>query len=179
MARRTANDETRSEDRDGRRRDGREAWRLLLVVHARMTAELERRAAAAGALPGAWFDLLVVLDSSPHRRARLGDLAEAVLLTRAGLSRLIDRVEAAGYLRREPCPDDGRGMFATLTEAGAAAVRASWPVHLRAADELVGEPLGEDAADVADCLRRVAAANDWLPELRPVTLTVPARRRLS
>ena len=162
---------------DGPASAAREAWRMLLVVHARMNAALEREAAERGTLPPAWFDVLVVLASAPDRRARLRDLAEAVLLTRAGLSRLIDRIEAAGLLRREQCPEDGRGLFAALTDEGAAALRRAWPAYFAAVDDRLADALGDDAAAVAAALRRVAAANDWLPELRPVTLTVRPRRR--
>ena len=157
--------------------DVREAWRMMLVVHARMNAAQERDAAAEGTLPPTWFDVLVVLDSTPGHRARLRDLAEAVLLTRAGLSRLLDRIEAAGLLRREACPEDARGIYAALTDAGAAAVRETWPAHFRAIDRRMAEALGSDAATVAAALRRVAAANDWLPELRPVELRVRPRRK--
>jgi DNA-binding MarR family transcriptional regulator len=154
----------------------REAWRLMLIAQARMTAELESAAAATGTLPPTWFDVLVSLEASPHRRLRLGDLADAVLLTRAGLSRLLDRVEAAGYLRREACAEDGRGMFAAITDAGRAAVRAAWPTYFKHVDNRLGKVLGDDAEVFLGLLRRVAEANDWLPELRPVTLGLPGKK---
>ena len=102
---------------------------------------------------------------------RLGDLAEAVLLTRAGLSRLVDRAEAAGLLRREACPEDKRGAFAVLTDAGAAALRATWPVYMGVVDARFARALPDPAA-AADALRAVLSANQWLPDQRPVQLTV-------
>ena len=150
---------------------------MMLIVHARLNEALGRDAAAGGTLPPTWFDVLIVLDSTPGHRARLRDLAEAVLLTRAGLSRLLDRIEAAGLLRREACEGDARGTYAALTDAGSAALRETWPAHFRAIDERLADALGPDAATVAAALKRVAAANDWLPDLRPVQLTVPPRRR--
>ena len=149
----------------------------MLIVHSRLNARMERDALAADALPPAWFDVLRVLESTPSRRVRLGDLSEAVLLTKAGLSRLIDRIEADGFLRRERCPSDGRGTFAVLTDAGAAAVRRTWPIYRRTMDKALAEALGDDAAIVEAALRRVAAANDWLPELRPVQVNVAGRPR--
>ena len=154
-------------------RESREAWRMMLILSSRLGGALDRAAADAGTLPGTWFDLLAVLESDPDHRARLGDLAEAVLLTRAGLSRLLDRIEAAGLLRREPCAADRRGAWAVLTDAGAEAVRRSLPVMFRTVDERLGRHLPAGAADsLTRTLRGVLAANDWLPELRPVELTV-------
>ncbi len=157
----------------------REAWRMVLVLSSRLGAELDRAAAEAGTLPGAWFDVLAVLASDPARRARLGDLAEAVLLTRAGLSRLLDRIEAAGYLRREPCEHDRRGSYAVLTDAGAEAVRRSWPTLRRTIDERFARHLPAGAAaELIAALRPVLEANGWLPEARPVELTVGGKGRI-
>ncbi len=149
-----------------------EAWRGVLVVHVQMRAVIERAAGDAGVLPVAWFDLLVTLDGTPGGRVRLGDLAEVVLLTRAGLSRLVDRVEAAGLLRREACPSDKRGAFAALTPAGAAAVRRAWPVYRRAIMDHFGRHLPDPAA-IAAGLTAVMVANGWASGQRPVQLTVP------
>lgn len=144
-----------------------------MVLDARMTAAMDRAAADAGTLPLAWFEVLVALDTTPGHRVRLRDLAEAVLLTRAGLSRLVDRIEAAGYLRRERCERDRRGSFAVLTAAGAAALAAALPTHWRTIDDRFARHLSPDQVKaITAALRGVLAANDWLPELRPVPLTV-------
>ena len=117
--------------------------------------------------------MLVALDTTPGHRVRLRDLAEAVLLTRAGLSRLVDRIEAAGHLRRERCEGDRRGSFAVLTAAGAAALAAALPTHWRTIDARFARHLSpEQVRAVTEALRGVLAAKDWLPELRPVPLTV-------
>src|SRR5919112_4727186 len=89
-------------------------------------------AALAGAtdVPTAEFEVLIRLSRSPGQRLRLTELANQVRLSTSGLSRLVDRVEAAGLVRREACPSDRRGAFAVLTEEGEAALAAALPAHL-------------------------------------------------
>jgi len=74
--------------------------------------------------------VLVQLSEAPKRRLRMTDLAERVLLSRSGLTRLVDRLERDGLVRREPCPDDARGLFAVATELGIDRLRDSSRVHL-------------------------------------------------
>ncbi len=149
---------------------------MVMVLTARMSAHLEQAAAAAGTVPPTWFDVLATLASAPGRRMRLRDLADVVLLTRPGLTRVVDRLEADGLVRREACPADGRGSDAVLTDAGLAAVRQARPVNIRVLRErFVAHLPPAVAASVVEALRPVLLANDWLPEARPVTITV--RRR--
>lgn len=105
------------------------AWRALLNAHAAVTARIERDMAAAGALPLGWYDVLVALAEAPHQRLRMHELADAVVLSRSGLSRLVDRLEAAGLLIRERSTTDRRGAYAVLTAQGLTRQRASWPAY--------------------------------------------------
>ena len=153
-----------------------EAWRLVLLLYHRLAAQLEQDAAAAGAVPLTWFDVLAAVDAAPGRRVRLRDLADAVLLTRAGLTRVLDRVEAEGLVRRESCPSDGRGSEAVLTDAGRDALQRSRPVYRRTLQDRFAAHLPPAAAAaLADALRPVLLANDWLPDQRPVSVTVRGR----
>jgi DNA-binding MarR family transcriptional regulator len=138
------------------------AWRALLRAHAAAVGRIERDLAASEPdLPLTWYDVLVALVGAPERRLRLRELAEAVLLSRSGLTRLVDRLEAAGLLRREPDPTDRRGAFAVLTEAGYAALRRTWPRYARGIQEHFGRHLGEEeAAVLARALERVAGAGN-------------------
>ena len=154
----------------------REAWRLVMVLSARVSAHMEQAAAEAGTVPLTWFEVLATLGRTPGRRMRLRDLADAVLLTRAGLTRVLDRIEAEGLIRREKCPADGRGSEAVLTDAGLTALGQAWPVNIRVMRERFAAHLPPGAATaVVDALRPVLLANDWLPEARPVTITVRPR----
>jgi DNA-binding MarR family transcriptional regulator len=84
------------------------AWRALLYAHARATQRVDAALSAAGLPPLTWYDVLWALRRAPRRRLRTGALAEEVTLSRTGLTRLIDRIERAGLLRREPVPEDRR-----------------------------------------------------------------------
>jgi DNA-binding MarR family transcriptional regulator len=105
-------------------------WRAFLYAHASTVRELERELLAETGMPLGWYDVLLQLAEAPRRRLRMAELADRVLLSRSGLTRLIDRLQAEGLVRREPSPDDARGTFTVLTEQGMARLRAAAPVHL-------------------------------------------------
>jgi DNA-binding MarR family transcriptional regulator len=105
-------------------------WRSFLRAHAVVLRELERELDRDASLPLAWYDVLLTLAQAPGRRLRMADLAEHVMLSRSGLTRLVDRIEKAGYVRREPSPDDARGTYTVLQAAGLRRLRAAVPVHL-------------------------------------------------
>jgi len=111
------------------------AWRAFLLAHARVTAQLEKELDAERGLPLAWYDVLVQLSEGPPLGLRMHELAAAVLLSRAGLTRLVDRMAAAGLVERRPCPDDRRGTYVTLAPAGRERLRDAAPVHLRGVAE--------------------------------------------
>jgi DNA-binding MarR family transcriptional regulator len=105
------------------------AWRGLLRVHAALTRELDAELAAAHDLPLSSYEVLVYLHGAPNGRMRMSDLAERVVLSRSGLTRLVDRLERAGMLERRDCPDDARGYFAVITAAGRRAFREARGTH--------------------------------------------------
>jgi DNA-binding MarR family transcriptional regulator len=105
-------------------------WRSFLRAHAQAIRELERELLAVAGMPLGWYDVLLQLAEAPERRLRMAELADRVLLSRSGLTRLIDRLQAEGLVRREPSPEDARGTFTVLTTDGMARLRAAAPVHL-------------------------------------------------
>ncbi|MDQ1669589.1 MAG: hypothetical protein QOE40_1650 [Actinomycetota bacterium] len=107
------------------------AWRRFLQAHAVLVRRLEADLLAEHQLPLASYDVLVQLVESPERRLRMTELAQRVLISRSGLTRLVDRLEREGMVRREACDDDARGLFAVLTDAGYARLRRAAPTHLR------------------------------------------------
>lgn len=137
--------------------DGRlAAWRALLNAHAATVGAIERDLAAGGHVPLTWYDVLVALSEAPGERLRLHELAERVVLSRSGLTRLVDRLEAAGLLRREACLTDRRGAFAVLSPEGTATLRRTWPAYARGIAEHFARHLTEaDAETVATALERV------------------------
>jgi DNA-binding MarR family transcriptional regulator len=104
-------------------------WRSFLRMHATVLRSLEHELAAAG-MPLPWYDVLLQLAEAPQHRLRMAELADRVLLSRSGVTRLVDRLETEGYVTRERSTDDARGTFTVLTRLGRAALRAAAPVHL-------------------------------------------------
>ncbi len=116
-------------------------WRTFLRVHAGVTRELENHLLDEHDLPLASYDVLVQLAEAPDRQLRMNHLAESVLLSRSGLTRLVDRLQREGLVERTTCPNDQRGMYAVLTTEGYERLRAATPTHLRGVRELVLERL--------------------------------------
>jgi DNA-binding MarR family transcriptional regulator len=106
------------------------AWRGMLRVHTALVKALDAELTAAHDLPLSSYEVLITLDSAPNRKRRMAELADSTLLSRSGMTRLVDRLEDKGLLERDTCTDDGRGCFAVLTEKGAALLLDARPTHL-------------------------------------------------
>src|ERR671930_145075 len=103
----------------------------------------------------AWRALL----NAPGRHVRMAELADGLTLSRGGVTKLVDRLESAGLLRRERAEDDGRGFYAALTDAGEEMLRRVWPVYARILREAFVDTLTEEEAAVISAgLARVKEA---------------------
>lgn len=100
-------------------------------AHAAVTRRLERDLEDAGGVTLSELDVLLTLGQAPEATLRLSDLAARVLLTKSGITRLVDRLEQDGLVERRACPSDRRGQNAVLTGAGRAAIRRTIGTHLR------------------------------------------------
>jgi DNA-binding MarR family transcriptional regulator len=105
------------------------AWRDLLAYHSEVMFRIERELKAAGAIPLASYDILIELETAAEKRLRLYDLAEACILTKSGITKIVNTLENQNLLKRERCPSDKRGFFAVITEQGGLAVRKTWPIY--------------------------------------------------
>ena len=114
------------------------AWRAFLRAHATLVRRLEGELVAEHDLALPSYDVLVQLSEAPDRRLRMTELAERVLLSRSGLTRLVDRLARDGLVAREACPDDARGTLAVLTDDEFERLRTAWPTHLRGVAEHLG-----------------------------------------
>lgn len=133
-----------------------EAFGMLVETNNELVAATTRRLARTNAPPVPWLGVLIRLARSPGQRLRMTELAHDMTMSTSGLTRLVDRVEAAGHVEREPCPDDRRGLWAVLTPAGLDVVAAVAPGHVADLDELLQDALGgADLASLTDLLRRV------------------------
>ncbi len=106
-----------------------ESWGALMMLHRSVLQELDAQLRSRHGLAVTEFDVLITLFNAPERRLRMSALAERVLLSPAGTTHLVTRLERDGLLRREVDPTDGRKWFAVLTERGDGALRAARPTH--------------------------------------------------
>jgi DNA-binding MarR family transcriptional regulator len=106
------------------------AWSGLLRAHARVLAELDAELQAEHGLAVPEYEVLLVLTRNGPNQLRMSELADAALLTRSGMTRLVDRLERQGLVRRERCEDDGRGTYAVITPDGAERFAAARPTHI-------------------------------------------------
>jgi len=134
-----------------------DAWRAVLNTQAVVTRRADESLAAAGLPPLSWYDVLWALYRAPRRTLRMGELAENVVtISRSGLTRLVDRVEAAGLLRRQASAADRRGTEVVLTNEGAAMLRRMWPVYAAEIRRTFVDVLSDrEAAAVRDALSQV------------------------
>jgi DNA-binding MarR family transcriptional regulator len=106
------------------------AWRGLLRVHSALVKALDAELLAGHELPLTSYEVLINLQAAPDKRRRMAELADGVLLSRSGMTRLVDRLEKEGLLVRDPCVSDGRGTFAVLTDKGEALLGEARRTHL-------------------------------------------------
>ncbi|MBC8280663.1 MAG: MarR family transcriptional regulator [Chloroflexi bacterium] len=138
-------------------------WRSFLETHSTVVKYLERRMQEQHGLPLSWWDVLQQLaDGSADGsigRLRMGELAESVLLTRSGITRLLDRMITAGLVVREPCPGDRRGYYAVITQLGLDTIEKIGPDHSKDAwDVFLGHVSEEEAVMLGRVFSRVLAA---------------------
>ncbi len=134
------------------------AWRTFLRAHARVVRELERELQSEQHLTLTDYDVLVQLAAAGDRRLRMSELADALLLSRSGATRLIDRLVADGLVERVTCEDDRRGQWASLTDAGYQRLRRASPTHLRGvAEHFLDRLPPDDLATLERMLDRVLA----------------------
>ena len=150
--------------------DRLDAWRTFLRAHAAVVSRIERDLHRRGLTPLTWYDVLIELVYAPDNRLRLNELADAVALSRSGLTRLVDRLERAGLLRREPHPHDRRGAYAVMTEAGLDAVASTRPAYLQDIAAFFASHLTDDEVQVLSAaLRRVLEENRRDASAAPTT----------
>src|SRR3954471_17931423 len=132
------------------------AWRGLLRVHSRMVKALDAELEGEHGLAVTSYEVLMYLADSPQGRMRMHDLASSVLLSRSGLTRLVDRLEREKLIKRESCDTDARGAFAVLTPAGRDKLTAARRTHLDGVRRHFLEHISADELDrLGDLWQRV------------------------
>lgn len=129
---------------------------LLVEAHARLTRVLGTELEAATGLPLSWFDVMIRVGRSPERRLTMTQLAGEVSLTSGGITRLVDRIAAGGYVERVSCPTDRRSVYVVLTPAGTAALARATAEHLDGLERhLIGPLDASDRAALEAALRKL------------------------
>ena len=132
------------------------AWRSFLTAHAALIDTIEHELAEVKVRPLGWYDVLFALAEAPGQRLRMHELANAIVLSRSGLTRLVDRLEAEGLLIRERSGDDRRGAYAVLTPAGMETLRQIWPVYAKGIEEHFARYISNEEAHIlAEVFQRV------------------------
>jgi DNA-binding MarR family transcriptional regulator len=112
------------------------AWRAFIRLRESVTREIDERLARAGLVSLADYGVLITLVTEPGLRLRMSELGSRRMLTPSGITRVVERLEDRGLVRREPDPADGRAFFAALTKKGLKALRSAQIVHHAAVREL-------------------------------------------
>jgi DNA-binding MarR family transcriptional regulator len=125
-------------------------WRAFLLAHARIVRRLDDELRAEHDLTIGEYDALVTIAQAPDRRIRMRQLADEVILSKSGVTRLIDRLVDDGLVERSACLSDARGAEAVLTERGLARLRAASSTHLRGIREHFLAVLGAGELDAVE-----------------------------
>jgi DNA-binding MarR family transcriptional regulator len=137
-----------------------EAWRHYYVSFWRIFARIEADLAAAGLPSLSWYDALYELYLAPGRHLRMSELARSALLSRSGLTRLVDKLEKEKLIERKSCPSDGRVQHAQLTEQGVVMLKKIWPVYRAGIAKYFAVHLEADEAEqIGKSFSRIVAAN--------------------
>lgn len=138
-----------------------EAWRRYYVSFWRVFAAIEADLQAAGLPSLSWYDALYELYLAPDRHLRMSELARSALLSRSGLTRLVDKLEKEKLIERKSCPQDGRVQHAVLTDKGVETLRKIWPIYRAGIAKYFAAHLSEaEAKDFARILGKVVAATE-------------------
>ena len=142
----------------------RNVWRLFLESAFALIDILDAELRAERGIPLRWYDVLVHLEGA-ESGLRMNELASRILASKSGLTRVIDRMEEAGLVRRERPANDRRAIDVLITRDGLAALKAARRVHRRGIHEHFGRHLDED--DLVAVTHALAKVRDHVRPLRP------------
>ena len=146
---------------DGTREAEARTWVRFIATHSAITRELEAQLMGAHGLTLSDYDVLVQLARAPEHRMRNIELAKAVVLTRSGVTRLVDGLERDGLVASASCPEDKRGTLISLTDEGARRLREAAATHLEGVRELFLEKIGDEGrAQMDELLGKLPGGGD-------------------
>jgi len=134
-----------------------ETWEQFLRAHSAITRRLDADLVAEHGISLSDYDVLLQLARAPDGQLRPTELSERVLLTRSGITRLLNRLEKQALVDRHPCPQDGRVTYAAITPAGEAKLREARPTHLQGIRQRFSDRVDRQEADqLASVFARLA-----------------------
>jgi len=141
------------------------AFHACLVAHSRIGMQMEEFLSRANTLPLRDYDVLVTLEMAENGTLRMNELADRVVYSRSGLTRLVDRLSQEGLVRRERCGKDRRGIHCILTEKGRAAREQAGPFMLHAIHHVFGKHFSvKETESFYQLMQRIqAAASEPIP----------------
>jgi DNA-binding MarR family transcriptional regulator len=150
------------------------AWRGMLRAHAQLVKTLDAELAREHDMPLSSYEVLLYLNDSATGRMRMSELADSVLLSRSGLTRLVDRLERDGLLKRERCDSDARGFFAEITPEGRRAFAAARKTHLDGVRRVFLSRFSrEELRTFGDLWERLEASTTSAPQRRAASGGAP------
>jgi DNA-binding MarR family transcriptional regulator len=150
-----------------------QAWRAVVTSHAAVTERVQRALVAADLPPLSWFEMLSAIRNSPTGRPRMSDLADWLTLSRGGITKLVDRLQEAGYLERVSCAEDRRSLQAELTPAGERMLGEMQAVYETELERHLRALSAEDAERISAALQKVTGSTCDSAQ-READLAVPA-----
>lgn len=135
-----------------------DAWRCVVTSHAAVTERVQKAFAAADLPPLSWFELLRAVKRSPTGRPRMSELADYLTLSRGGITKLVDRLQEAGYLARVSCSEDRRSLQAELTAAGERMLGEMEAAYEGELERHLNTLTAEEAALIIEALEKVTAS---------------------
>jgi DNA-binding MarR family transcriptional regulator len=117
------------------------AWCALLRTQKRLQGEVDVALKAAKLPPLTWYDILWELEKTDQCGLRAFEMQPKLLLTQYGLSRILSRMQDAGLIQKQNCPEDGRGQVLGITEKGRETRAEMWEVYGNLMHRLLGEKL--------------------------------------
>jgi DNA-binding MarR family transcriptional regulator len=134
------------------------AWRAVVTSHAALTERVQRALTAADLPPLSWFEVLWAVRRSPTGRPRMSELAEWLTLSRGGITKLVDRLQDAGYLERVSCAEDRRSLQAELTPAGEKMLEEMRAVYEAELERHLSALSGDEAELITAALQKVVGS---------------------
>jgi DNA-binding MarR family transcriptional regulator len=142
-----------------------QTWYNLLKFHAGITQKIDRELSRKGLIPIAWFDVLIALENSPGKKMRMNELAESCALTKSGITKIINTLEEKKLVLRTRCPNDARGLYAEMLQAGSSSIKKARPTYESCLLKFLSEPL---SADESNYLNQILQKLLAVQKLNPV-----------